>query len=125
MKTLIELYDERPIENVLSAEMFRPERIVYICPETIFNDRQKHRKLVEYFKHRGINIELVFRKAKVYEMDTILELLRETVKTYPDCAIDVSGGTDDALFAAGRLSAEIDIPVFTYSRKLNRYFENK
>ena len=123
MKTLIELYDERPIENVLSAEMFRPERIVYICPETIFNDRQKHRKLVEYFKHRGINIELVFRKAKVYEMDTILELLRETVKTYPDCAIDVSGGTDDALFAAGRLSAEIDIPVFTYSRKLNRYFE--
>ena len=123
MKTLIELFDERPIENVLSAEMFRPERIVYICPEAIFNDRQKHRKLVEYFKHRGINIELVFRKAKVYEMETILELLRETVNTYPDCALDVSGGTDDALFAAGRLSAEVDIPVFTYSRKLNRYFE--
>ena len=123
MKTLIELFDERPIENVLSAEMFRPERIVYICPEAIFNNKQKHLKLVEYFKHRGIELELVFLKTKLYEMDAILELLRETVKKYPDCALDVSGGTDDALFAAGRLSAELDLPVFTYSRKLNRYFE--
>lgn len=123
MKTLIELYDERPLENVLSAEMFRPERLVYICPEEIYKNKQTHIKLVEYFKHRGIELELVFLKAKVYEMETILELLREAVKKYPDCALDVSGGTDDALFAAGRLSAEVNIPVFTYSRKLNRYFE--
>ena len=122
MKTLIELYDERPLENVLSAEMFRPERIVYICPETVFNDKQKHLSLVEYFKHRGIELELVFLKTRLYEMDAILDLLRETVKKYPDCALDVSGGTDDALFAAGRLSAEMNLPVFTYSRKLNRYF---
>lgn len=123
MNTLIELYDERPIENVLSVEMFKPERLVYICPEPVFNDKVKHRKLVEYFKHRGIELELVFLKTKFYEMDAILNLLRETVKKYPDCALDVSGGTDDALFAAGRLSAEMDLPVFTYSRKLNKYFE--
>ncbi len=123
MKTLIELYDERPLENVLSAEMFRPERLVYICPESVYKNKQKHLKMVEYFKHRGIELELVFLKAKVYEMESILQLLRETVQKYPDCAIDVSGGTDDVLFAAGRLSAEVDIPVFTYSRKLNKYFE--
>ena len=123
MKTLIELYDERPIENVLSAEIFKPERIVYICPENVFKDKQKHRSLIEYYKHRGMKLELVFLKTRFYEMSAILELLRETVKKYPDCALDVSGGTDDALFAAGRLSAELDLPVFTYSRKLNRYFE--
>lgn len=123
MKTLIELYDERPIENVLSAEMFHPERIVYICPERIARDKQCQSKMREYFKHRGIDVELVFLKAQVFEMEAILNLLRETVKKYPDCALDVSGGTDDALFAAGRLSAEMDLPVFTYSRKLNRYFE--
>ena len=27
MKTLIELYDETPIENVLAADTFRPERV--------------------------------------------------------------------------------------------------
>ena len=31
MKTLIELYDERPLENVLSTEVFSPERTVFIC----------------------------------------------------------------------------------------------
>ena len=31
MKTLIELYDERPIENVLGTEVFRPERTVFLC----------------------------------------------------------------------------------------------
>ena len=32
MKTLIELYDVRPLENVLSTEVFSPERTVFICP---------------------------------------------------------------------------------------------
>ena len=32
MKTLIELYDERPIENILATEVFRPERTVFLCP---------------------------------------------------------------------------------------------
>ena len=35
MKTLIELYDERAIENVLAADMFRPKRIVYLCPTEV------------------------------------------------------------------------------------------
>ena len=35
METLIELYDERPLENVLGVEMFRPERVVYVCPDRI------------------------------------------------------------------------------------------
>ena len=29
VKTLIEFYDVRPLENVLGAEIFRPERVVY------------------------------------------------------------------------------------------------
>ena len=31
METLIELYDERPLENVLGVEMFSPKRVIYIC----------------------------------------------------------------------------------------------
>ena len=33
METLIELYDKRPLENILGVEMFRPERVVFICAE--------------------------------------------------------------------------------------------
>ena len=35
MDTLIELYDERAIENVLAADMFRPQRIIFLCEAKI------------------------------------------------------------------------------------------
>ena len=38
MKTNIELYDDRPIENVLGTEMFRPEETVLICPQEVAED---------------------------------------------------------------------------------------
>lgn len=122
MKTLIELYDERPLENVLSTEVFRPERTVFICPRDIADDKRLKRKLREYMQHRGVEVELVFTRAGMYSAKDILERLQEVVERYEDCALDVSGGTDDALFAAGALSAKLQIPVFTYSRKKNAFF---
>ena len=41
MNTLIELYDERAIENILAPDMFRPQRIVYLCPGEIVRDRTR------------------------------------------------------------------------------------
>ena len=43
MKTLIELYDEVPIENVLAADTFLPERIIYLCPDEIAKDKEKQK----------------------------------------------------------------------------------
>ncbi len=119
MQTLIELYDERPLENVLGVEMFRPPRVVYICPDAVASDRHVQRRLREYFRHRGLNTELTFAAAKIYDTEAMLRLLRGIVRQYPDCALDITGGTDAVLFAAGLLSAESAIPVFTYSRRSN------
>ena len=33
VKTLVELFDERPLENVLGVEIFHPEEVIYVCPE--------------------------------------------------------------------------------------------
>ena len=41
MDTLIELYDERAIENILAPDMFRPGRIIFLCPEEIAQDRMR------------------------------------------------------------------------------------
>lgn len=125
IETLIELYDERPLENVLGAEIFRPRRVVYICPESAAQDQQLQKKLRLYFAHRGQKIELIFFKADVYDALAVLDLLRRILDRYEGCAIDITGGTDDVLFAAGLLSAETDIPVFTYSRRKNCFFNIK
>ena len=122
MKTLIELYDERPLENVLSTEVFRPERTVYLCPQEIAQDKKRQEQLRSYYQHRGINAELVFVESSRYSAYKLKSSLQKIVETYPDCVLDITGGSDSALFAGGLVSAELGLPAFTYSRKKNRFF---
>ena len=116
METLIELLDRRPLENILGAEVFHPKRVVYICPEFAARSAALHKKMRAYFERRGQRVELIFFKADVYDADAVLALLRTILARYDDCAMDITGGTDAVLFAAGLLGAEAQIPVFTYSR---------
>ncbi|MBE6754748.1 MAG: DUF1887 family protein [Ruminococcaceae bacterium] len=122
MKTLIELYDERPVENVLATEMFRPERTVFLCPAEIAQNKNVHEKLRAYMKHRGLDSELVFLECSQYNTAKIERQLAGVVEKYPECVLDITGGTDAALFAGGLLCARSDMPVFTYSRRQNSFF---
>lgn len=122
MKTLIELYDRRPLENVLATEMFRPQRTVYLCPGSVAEDKALQKKLREFFSARGVDSELIFIQTSLLDASSVAEKLRQVVSSYPDCAVDIAGGSEAALFAAGALCAEKDVPVFTYSRRKNRFF---
>lgn len=122
LKTLIELYDERPIENVLASEVFRPERTVFLCPADIAHDKVLQDKLHQYFAHRNLDTELIFLESSLYNSAKIEKQLRTVMDTYPDCVLDITGGTDAALYAGGQFGAKTDIPVFTYSRRRNRFF---
>ena len=123
MKTLIELYDERPIENVLGTEMFHPEETVFICPPEVAKDKHLKKSLEAYFKLRGCPAKLSFVSVSLLDAAKVEKSLRKVLDTREDCAIDISGGTDAALFAAGVVSGHV--PVFTYSRKKNAFFEIK
>ena len=123
MQTLIELYDERPLENVLGVEVFRPERVVYVCPDDFHDEKRVRARLEAYFKHRGLTPELIFVRASVYETEEMLALFCSITEKYPDCAMDITGGTDAVLFAAGLLCVSADIPVFTYSRRRNCFYD--
>ena len=122
MKTLIELYDERAIENVLGPEMFRPERIIYLCPTEIYHDRERQQKFKVFFCRHGWNPELIFLESSLFKADRILKQLLDIAAKYPDCALDIPGGTDAALFAGGMFAAKTGTPAFTYSRKQNRFY---
>ena len=123
MQTLIELYDDRPLENVLGVEMFRPAKVVYVCPDKVASDQKIQRQLRDYFRHRGLIVELIFMRARVFDTEAMRQLFRRIAEQYPDCALDITGGTDAVLFAAGLLSAEREIPVFTYSRRSNCFYD--
>ena len=123
MNTLIELYDERAIENILAPDMFRPRRVVYLCPGEIARDRARQQRLAAFFRRRGWEPELIFVETSRFKADRILRQLFDIGERYPDCAIDITGGSDAALFAAGMFAARKGVPAFTYSRKKNRFYD--
>ena len=123
MDTLIELYDERAIENILAPEMFRPKRIIYLCPNEIAKNRKRQEQMRAFFKRRGWEPEVLFQEASLFKADRILRQLLTIGEKYPDCAVDVTGGSDAALFAAGMFSAKTGAPAFTYSRKKNSFYD--
>ena len=122
MKTLIELYDERPLLNVLCTEMFRPERTVFVCPPEVARNKHLQQKMRDYFVRRGIESELVFQPVSTLDAAQVEKCLKDLVAQYPDCAVDVAGGTDAALFASGALCAVSDVAAFTYSRRRNTFY---
>jgi len=122
MNTLIELYDERAIENVLAADVFRPQRIIYLCPTEVAQSRERQEQIGVFFRYRGWNPELIFVEASQYKVDRILRQLLMISEKFPDCALDVTGGSDAELFAAGLFAAKADVRVFTYSRRQNRFY---
>ena len=121
MKTLIELYDERPIDNVLATEMFRPEEMVILCPPEAVSDKALRESLTRYFEYRNCPVRLTVVPVSLLDAAKVQKQLQKTLETHEDCAIDISGGTDASLFAAGAACG--DTPVFTYSRKKNAFFE--
>ena len=120
VKTLVELYDERPLENVLGVEIFQPEKVIYVCPEGLPEHARK--QLKDYFDHRGIETAMEFQYVNVYDTRKILELFRRVLREHPDAVMDITGGTDAVLFAAGYACSEAEIPVVTYSRTQNRFY---
>lgn len=122
METLIELYDERPIENVLATEVFRPVRTVFLCPPQIAEDRRNRERLERYFAHRGVGTELIFLESSLYSASKVAEQIRKVSEKYPGCVVDITGGTDAALFACGTVCAELGLPAFTYSRKMRCFY---
>lgn len=122
MKTLIELYDERPLLNVLCTEMFRPERTVFVCPPNVASNKHVQQKMRDYFARRGVESDLIFKSVSTVDAAQVEKCLKDLVAQYPDCAVDVAGGTDAALFASGALCAVSDVPAFTYSRRRNTFY---
>ncbi len=125
MKTLIELYDERPIENILASQVFAPERTVFLCPQSVKNDSRATGSIVSYLRAKGHTGDIRFYGTDLYDTRKIIETLNTLTGEYEDCVMDITGGTDQALFAAGLVCGKKGIPSFTYSNKKNTFFSIK
>lgn len=123
MNTLIELYDDRPLENVLAAEVYRPDNIFFLCPTEVIQNKTIANSLLCFFKKRGVSANCIFLETSLLYADKVKKQLEHILHDFPDSAIDITGGSEAALFASGLVAADSHIPAFTYSRKKNRFYE--
>lgn len=120
MRVLIELFDRDPVENVLSACIFKPEIVVYLCDErdsAFFKESAIYR----LFKHRGLKTLPRFYYFDASDPVGIRGVLEAVVRDYPGCVFDFSGGRDLVLLVAGACFGEMRLPGFYIDLQRERF----
>ena len=110
LKTLVELYDKEPLENVLTACIFKPEMVVYICDERDSSMR-KETAVDRLFKSRGLPCKARFYYINTASPRNILRAFEAVLRDYPGCVFDCSGGKDLVLLGAGEFCKSRGIPM--------------
>ena len=114
MKTLIELYDERPIENVLGTEVFRPEETVLLCPPEIASEHALKETYKRYFAHRGVPVKVTI--VPVSLLDAGKEVVRFLDRVVATCEVveaEQLPGSDNGV---GELFGEHILEAYTLAR---------
>lgn len=120
MKTLIELFDESPILNVLASVAFKPEKLIFFGADPL-QVEESRRDYVRFFKSRGENPEIEYISADMENIDEVNGTLAKIIAENPDCVVDVTGGKDIALLAAGMAAVRLGVPLIAYNKRTKRY----
>ncbi len=111
MRFLIKLFDREPIKNLLSATVFEPEVVVYLCDETHAN-LFKESAIYRYFKKKGLRTRPRFFYVDPWSPVEVRQVLRAVVQDYAGCVFDLTGGKDLLLVTAGMLAQDLNLPAF-------------
>ena len=99
--TYIEFYDHLSIVNICACLTNMPERVVLVGGDRkdVVEDIERYRRL---FRQRGYEVEFVYKPVKEKNnLKMIVQVLEEVIKTYDDCAVDLTGGENLYLVAMG------------------------
>ncbi len=111
--TYIEFFDNVAGENIAACLACAPERVVLI------GDNHKRLSAAagiykEILKNRGKDVDFLTRSVGKNNLSGIISVLQEICEKYPDAIIDLTGGDDLYLVAAGKISERLGRKVKTH-----------
>lgn len=98
--TYIEFFDKVAIENICTCLTDTPGRVVLVGADGGLMERhaEYYRRV---FRGRGLDIEIICRTVKKYDLADAICVLQDIADTYPDCVFDVTGGDEILNLALG------------------------
>lgn len=114
-ETIIEIYDEEQIYNVLAITEFRPKNVVYIGTRKLKSKRVKN-NLITCLRTLGLETKCFFYSTDMLSIEAIINELEHILSLFGEVAIDLTGGSEVALVAVGMIARERSIPLFRYDR---------
>ena len=120
IKTIIELFDECQLENVIAGLKFRPQRIIFVGYKNIMTSKRR-KDLETLFINRGYNVEFRYEIVGRYDFNAICEKLNSIYEQNGDCWFDLTGGKELVLAAMGTLAERLKIPMFQCDIKSGKF----
>lgn len=122
IKTLVELYDKEPLENVISACVFEPEVLVYVC-DVGDNTMRKEMAVYRLLKSRGLATKPRFYYIDTTNFAAIYRTFAAIARDYAGCIFDFTGGKNLVLLAAGIFCRENGVSGYYIDIERNRFCE--
>lgn len=98
--TIIEFFDRDFIENIASALLLNPDKVIFVG-----DDEDAMSKASDRFKEitlkRGLGVDFEYRVIERKSLGNIVSKLSEIINENPDCHFDIEGGEDLYLVAVG------------------------
>ena len=126
MKTVIELYDDQSILNILAVCAMNPppENLVFVGD---FHEKSRENEIrkwaAEFLHKRGIHTKIKLFHVDTDDCQTMVSTLFKIKDEFPECALEVCGGKYLMLLAAGMFAEKSSIPLFHYNIDRKK-FEN-
>lgn len=123
--TVLEFFDKNPLENLVTTLTLRPDRVIFFGKADLM--KQQREACIDLLKKKKINTEVIWQRVDCENLPLLIETLERTVAKEKDCVIDVTGGEDLVLVAAGavyeklRSTHNVQLQRFDLSR--GRFFD--
>lgn len=111
MYTLVEIFDAKQYENILSPIILdNISKVIYVGTREVMTP-QKIKNLKSFYRRRKSNLPLEFLYVERDNANSVKSRLTQLVKNNQDCIFDVTGGEDVILAVVGIISQQFNIPI--------------
>ena len=120
METLVELYVHEQFDDLAAVLAFRPERVVFLTSGYL-PGRAEREGVLRSLSGISPSTKAVFIDVGDRSLDSLFKKLDGVVKDFPDCAVEMTGGSASVLIAAERYCEEKRVKSFYFDSFKGRF----